>query len=307
MTGEGTRRGAGGRGRRRGGRRAALAAALLAAALVAPRASAAEVIVVGDLQYRPVVDVVAALRAALPAPPRVVATEDVRGRLEDVVGRERARVVVALGRTAVDEAVRLSPPTTVVFGLVIVPPPVAAPNVTGVYMGTPVGEYVSAVRRYLPSIKRVSVIGTRELLGTLHRDEADGVAAYRVASAAELVGTLDALDDPGAVLLLPDVALITSSVMERAYLFSFRRNVPLLGISEGNVRQGSLFALVFDPGVLGRQLAERAVDALAGKPATAMPPAPPRAFDLCLNVETARRLGISVPAQMLRDARRTYP
>jgi len=289
--------------------RAALALGLFACAAllsVAP-ASAAEVIIVGDTQYRPVADVVAAIGATLRSPAKVYTTSDVRGRLESVVAGERARLVVALGKDALKEAVRLPPPTGVVYGLVIVPPKVAASNVTGVYMATPVGEYVNAVRRYLPAIKRISVVGSEDLLKALDIGDPLHVATYGVSSPSELVSTLERLDEPQAILLLPDVTLITSAVMERAYLFSYRKNIPLLGISEGNVRQGSLFALVFDPASLGRQIGEEVAAALNGKAIAAMPPSPPHTFDLCVNTETARRMGIAVPEEMLKRAKRIYP
>jgi putative ABC transport system substrate-binding protein len=273
---------------------------------VAP-ASAAEVLIVGDTQYRPVADVVAAIGATLRSPAKVYATSEVRGRLESVVAGERARLVVALGKDALREAIRLPPPTGVIYGLVIVPPKVSASNVTGVYMATPVAEYVDAVRRYLPTIKRISVVGSEDLLKALDIGDTSHVATHSVRSPSELVSTLERLDEPQAILLLPDVTLITSAVMERAYLLSYRKNVPLLGISEGNVRQGSLFALVFDPASLGRQIGEEVAAALNGKAIAAMPPSPPHTFNLCINIETARRMGIAVPGEMLKRAKRVYP
>jgi putative tryptophan/tyrosine transport system substrate-binding protein len=288
--------------------RAALASGLLAcmALLSAAPASAAEVLIVGETQYRPVADVVAAIGDTLRSPAKVYTTSEVRGRLAAVVAGERARLVVALGKDALKEAVRLPLPTRVVYGLVIVPPKVTGSNVTGVYMATPVREYVDAVRRYLPAIKRISVFGSEDLLGALD-GESLHVNTYGVSSPSELVSTLEGLDGPQAILLLPDVTLITGAVMERAYLFSYRKNVPLLGISEGHVRQGALFALVFDPASLGRQIGEEVAAALDGKAIAAMPPSPPRSFDLCINTETAKRMGIAVPEEMLKRAKRTYP
>jgi putative tryptophan/tyrosine transport system substrate-binding protein len=285
----------------------AFARVALVVLLHASPAGAAEVLVIGDTQYRPVADVVAAIGATLRSPPSVYTTADIKGRLDPVVARENARIVVALGKEALDEAIALPPPVGVIYGLVIVPPQVTRSNVTGVYMGTPVGEYARTVRKYLPSIDKISVVGSHELLRLLDGSALTSIVTYGVSSPLELVSTLDKLDESRAVLLLPDVGLITGTVMDQAYLFSYRKNVPLLGISEGSVRRGSLFALVFDPSSLGRQIGEAVVAALNGKSIADIPPSPPRTFDLYVNTETARRMGTAVPDEMIKMAKRIYP
>lgn len=289
-------------------RRYALVAVLLlfSLPLFSSPAFAAKVLIVGDLQYKPVADVVAGIKSTLRSQVREYAIAEVRGRLDGIVERENARIVVALGTDAVGEALRLPPSVTVVYGLVIAPPKGARANVTGVYMSTPVSEYVSTLRKYLPSIDEVSVVGSQTLLNVLVGSNHDQVAAYRVGSSSELVNTVNRLAEARALLILPDVSLLTSSVMENAYLFSFRKNIPLLGISEGNVKQGSLFALVFDPKATSRQIGERVDNILNGVDAADMPPSPPRIFNLFINTNTARKMGIVIPAEMLNKATKIY-
>ncbi len=269
-------------------------------------ALAAEVLIVGDIQYKPVADVVSEIKSGLRWQVKEYAIADVKGKLDGIVERENARIVVALGMDAVGEALRLPPSIAVVYGLVIAPPKSARSNVTGVYMSTPASEYVSTVRKYLPSIKKVSVVGSQNLLNALLGSDHTQVAAYHVSSSSDLVNTLGRLGDADALLLLPDVNLLTSSVMENVYLFSFRKNIPLLGISEGNVKQGSLFALVFDPKTVSRQIGEKVQNLLKGVAAAEIPPSPPRKFNLFVNTNTARKMGIDIPDEMLKKARRTY-
>jgi putative ABC transport system substrate-binding protein len=274
--------------------------------LFSSHAQAADVLIVGDIQYKPVADVVSEIKSSLRWQVKEYAIAEIKGKLDGIVARENARIVVALGMDAVGEAFRLPQSIAVVYGLVLAPPKNARTNVTGVYMSTPVSEYVSTVRKYLPSIKKVSVVGSQNLLNVLVGSDHAQVAAYHVGSSSDLVDTLGHLGEAEALLLLPDVNLLTSSVMENVYLFSFRKNIPLLGISEGNVKQGSLFALVFDPKTVSRQIGEKVQNLLKGAAAADIPVSPPRKFNLFVNTNTARKMGIDIPDEMLKKARRTF-
>lgn len=280
---------------------------LLALFLVPAPALAARVLIVGDTQYAMVAGVASGIQRSLKAQARAYATSDVRGRLGSIVERESAQVVVALGVEAVGEALRLPPSVAVVFGLVVVPPPTARANVTGVYMSPPVGEYLAVLDRHLPALDRVAVVGSPSLMKRLVGGDSAHVAAYPVGSSSELAGALDRITDARALLLLPDADFLIAPVLSKAYLLSFRRNIPLLGISEANVRQGALFALVFDPRAVSRQIAEKVHDILNGSHASDLPVSPPAGFDLFVNSGTAMKMGIELPAEMLNRARRVYP
>jgi putative tryptophan/tyrosine transport system substrate-binding protein len=270
-------------------------------------AAAARVLIVGDLQYALVADVAADIRAVIRTQVKEYASAEVRGRLSSVVEREGAQVVVALGMDAVAEALRLPPGVTVVYGLVVSPPKSSRSNLTGVYMSPPVSEYLTVVRRYFPTLGRISVLGSPTMIRSLAPGNYAQVTTYPVAGASELVSTMNRLTDSQALLLLPDVNLLTSSAMENIYAFSYRKNVPLLGISEGNVRQGSLLALVFDPKSTGWQIGEKVQSILNGEEADEHPPSPPKKYNLFLNTNTARKMGIGMPAELLKKAKKIYP
>jgi hypothetical protein len=284
--------------------RAALVALLLAG-LGAP-AWAAKVIIVGDTQYAMVADVVADIQLALRTQSREYATSEIRGRLGRIVEQEDARVVVALGMDALGEALRLPPSVSVVYGLVVTPPRNGRPNVTGVYMAPPVGEYLATLRRYLPSLNKVSVVGSPQMLKALLGGDAGQVASWPVSSASDLVTTVNRLVDTRALLLLPDANLLTGQAMSSVYLYSFRNNVPLLGISEANVKQGALFAFVFDPKAVSRQIGERVETILNGVEPGDIPDSPAGRYNLYVNRGTAQKMGIEIPDELLRKARKVY-
>ncbi|MFA7060338.1 MAG: ABC transporter substrate binding protein [Pedobacter sp.] len=269
-------------------------------------ACAAKVLIVGDTRYALVADVVSEIQLSLKSNSKVFATSEVRGRLGAAVERETAQVVVALGMEAVGEAMRLPPSIAVVYGLVVVPPRNGRQNITGVYMSPPVSEYISTVRRYLPTINRVAIVGSHNMMKSLLDSESAQVDVYRVGSSSDLVDTVSRIVDTRALLLLPDTNLLTTQVMSNVYLFSFRKNIPLLGVSEANVKQGSLFALVFDPKVVSHQISEKVQTILNGVDAGEIAVSPPRKYNLYINSNTAQKMGIEIPDEMLRKAKKVY-
>jgi len=274
--------------------------------LLSSPAWAAKVLIVGDIQYALVADVAAEIQSAVRSQVREFATSEVRGRLGAVVERENAQVVVALGVDALGEALRLPPSISVVYGLVIVPPRSGRPNVTGVYMSPPVSEYVSTIRRYLPGITRLTVLGSQDMIRSLFAGDSALVATYHVSNSSELVNAVSRITDSRAFLLLPDANLLTTQVMSSVYLHSFRKNIPVLGISEANVKQGSLFAFVFEPKAVGRQIGEKVQTVLNGMEAGEIPASPPRRYNLFINGNTARKMGINLPDEMLKKAKKVY-
>lgn len=291
-------------GATRARRTARLAAALAAAAAVIFCASAGlaeEVLIAGDARLKPVAEVISGIQQTLKASARVCAPGD----LEDAVKRAGARTVIALGREPIEAALRLPPSVAVVYGLTILPSTSTRPNTTGTYMATPVVEYANLLRKYLPALKRISVVGSRDLLRVVGADRVPQVSLYRADTSFDLMRRVNELEGTDALLLLPDVNALTPTALEGIFLYSFRKKVPLLGLSEKHVKQGALLALVIDPVSIGRQIGEIADETLAG--AGGIPPAPARKFDLFVNVAVARALGIAMPAELLKCAKRVYP
>lgn len=279
---------------------------LSALLLFTTAAEAAKVLIVGDIRYALVAEVSRDIQLSLRSSVKEYAVSEVKGQLGALVEREQAQIVVALGMDAMAEAVRLPPSIAVVYGLVVAPLRYGRANVTGVYMSPPVSEYLATVRRYLPALSNFSVVGSQGMMKSLLGSDQSQVTVYHAASSSELVSTVNRLSDTRAILLLPDPNLLTASVMSNLYLFSFRNTIPLLGISEANVKQGALFALVFDPKMVSRQIGEKVQTILNGEDAGEIPASAPRRYNLYINNNTAKKMGIEIPAEMLGRAKRVY-
>ncbi len=284
-----------------------LPAILLSLFFFATPCESVDVLVVGDTQLSPVLEVISGIKETLGQPVKVYSPSNVKDRLRETVAREDAKVVIALGRDAMEEAVGLSSTVAVIYGLVLTPPSVHRPNTTGFYMATPVKEYVAVARRYLPSLGKIAVVGSPDLIRALDGTGGPEAVSLKVKSSFELVETVKKLDSADAILLLPDVALLSGSVLEEVFLSSFRKSIPLLGVSEKNVRQGALLALVFDPANIGRRIGEEASGAVKGADMGKIPPSPPQKFELYVNTATAKKMGLAVSDELIRKAKRVYP
>ncbi|MBI5556149.1 MAG: hypothetical protein HY885_00765 [Deltaproteobacteria bacterium] len=266
-----------------------------------------EVLVVGDTRLKPVVQVIAGIEEIMGRKVVVYAPDEVDGKLASLVEQHAARAVIALGRPSIDQALTLPPSVIVLYDLVVLPPPIDRPNTAGMYMGTPIREYLHLVSTYLPHLKNICVIASPGVVRLLNDADPSQVTVYEVTNTYEFVETVKNLEKADAVLLLPDLSLLTNKALEEIYLFSFREKVPLLGISKKHVREGSLFALEFDPESSGRSLGMMAEAALKQQNSMRNQALPPRHFNLYINRNTADKMGIAVPEAMLKKATQVYP
>jgi len=271
----------------------------------ASQATAAEVLIVGDTRLKLVAEIISGIRKTLKSSISVYSSEDAKGSLSSIVAREQPRIVIPLGRGALAEALNLPANITVIYGFVLTPPFISRPNTTGIYMATPAREYADLIGKHLHSIKSVAVIGSSDQMRSLNSGRR--LDAYNVQSSIELVNAIRQLNNTDAVLLLPNAQLLTPATMEEVYLLSFRKGIPLLGISEKQVRDGALLALVADLTDMGRKIGEYASLVMRGTHIDHLPPAPARRFDVYLNTETAKKMGIQLPDGLLRAARGIVP
>jgi hypothetical protein len=271
------------------------------------QAEPAEVLVVGDTRLKPVALMVAGIEEVMDRKVSVYTPDKARGKLSAIVNQHAARAVIALGREAIGEALTLPTSVTVLYGLVILPPQIDRPNTAGMYMGTPIKEYLNLVASYLPSLKNICVIATPQVLEVLDRSNQPHLTAYLARNPYDFVDTIKGLDTADALLLLPDISLLTKTAIEESYLFSFRKKVPLLGISKKHVRLGALLALEFDPGSVGRHLGTMAAASLEGQDFDPKQALPSQHFNLYINRKTAKKMGIVIPAEMLETAKAVYP
>ena len=124
------------------------------------------------------------------------------------------------------------------------------------------------------------------------------------AEAKNVTGALEAIQDGiDALWIVPDETTLSQAVVQQMLLFSYRRRLPLLGLSDRHAQMGALFSLSFASGEdIGRQAGELAQAILTGRPVADVPYTSARKLFLTVNLKAAQKLGLAIPPAMLTRA-----
>jgi len=181
---------------------------------------------------------------------------------------------------------------------------------SAVYIDQPVQRTVDLVAVALPGRRHVAA-----LLGPVsaHREQALQRAAARdgmvlstatVNDAAELDAALGRLLQHNSVLLaLPDPVVVNGRTAKQWILGAYLRHVALVGYSRAFVKAGALMAVYSTPQQVGATTAERVAALLRRRPLQLPLPVHPRYFDVSVNYELARALGLSLPTESVLKGR----
>ena len=244
-----------------------------------------------------------------------VHTFDLDGRLEN--GPEITKkilllqpgVVITIGARAAQVARAAGFGVPIVYCLVLHPARfnLETTGFHGVPLWVPASQQLAALRRILPRLRRIGLIGNPRKTPQQVEDIRRAARAARVSVAMTRIG--DAKDVPAALeqilprvdalWLLPDASVLNDESFRYLLLQAFRRGIAVLAFARSFVRAGALLALSPDYRSMGSAAAELAKKVLEGEaPRTAA--APPA--HLTINATTARRLNIAIPADLMRSA-----
>jgi putative ABC transport system substrate-binding protein len=245
-----------------------------------------------------------------------------RGRkiLTEIQTKVKPDLIVAIGTLALQVVAGQVTDIPVVYAMVLNPPNivgVGAKNITGASMNVPVEEPILLFKQLGPQIRRVGILFNQTNTGYLVR-QADAVAraeglqliAKMVRSSKEAIEALDSLQqgEIDVLWILPDETVIAPEVVERMLLFSYRRKVPLLGLSNRQAEMGALFSLSFASSEdIGRQAGELANSIVQGKRVAEVPYTTARRVTLSTNLKAAQKLGIEIPKSILARADTVIP
>ena len=292
---------------------------LASAAGTAPPASAANVAVLLSDGVDDYQEAVRGFKEAAHSP--IAAEYNMRGDLDrgrklltEIEGKTKPDLIFAVGIWALQAIVSQPTNIPVVYAMVLNPPSVigaGARNITGASINVPVEQSIRLMKQIGPQVKRIGVIYSRARTGylvrraeTVAREEGLQLVAKEIASAKEVVAALDALQDAIDVLwILPDEATLAQAVVQQMLLFSYRKKVPVLGLSERHAQMGALLSLSFASSVdIGRQAGELAHTILDGKAAAEVPYTSARKLNITVNLKAAQKLGVEIPKTVLGKA-----
>src|SRR5205814_7553131 len=144
---------------------------------------------------------------------------------------------------------------------------------------------------------RVGVIFNRARTGYLVK-QAEGVAreeglqlvTKEITSPKEVTAALDALqDEVDALWIIPDETILAQAVVQQILLVSYRKKIPVLGVSERHARMGALLSLSFASSEdIGRQAGDIARAVRGGIAAAQLPYTTARTISIGVNLTPAQ-------------------
>ncbi|OFZ66362.1 MAG: hypothetical protein A2V79_09755 [Betaproteobacteria bacterium RBG_16_56_24] len=182
-----------------------------------------------------------------------------------------------------------------------VAPQSPARAISAIYLDQPWNRQLDFLHAALPNRHRIGLLhspNTHIDVAHLRRDIADrggSLVAQPVRSTERLHSILEnVLDGSDVLLAIPDGMIYSSSNIRNILLTSYRRGIPLIGLSLSYVNAGALCAIFSTP----EQLAEQAGSTAILFSRTRQLPGSqyPAAFTIAANQQVARSLGIELPS-----------
>jgi len=115
-----------------------------------------------------------------------------------------------------------------------------------------------------------------------------------------LVGRIDVLWG------ISDSVVLNKKTARNVLLFSFRNNIPFIGLSSAWVKAGALYALDRDYHDIGVQCAGIAHRIIEGEKADSIPLAAPRLVTFAINRRTAQKMAVSIDKKLINKANKLY-
>lgn len=176
--------------------------------------------------------------------------------------------------------------------------PVAGRRVSAIFIDQPASRQLDLLRLVLPQARRVAAIagpsGQRDTQRLQAAAESRGLdlQAELVTRPDELFASLQrGLRGVDALVVVPDAAVVNADSAQNVLLTSYRLRVPVIGYSASYARAGALAAVFSTPAQQGQEAADLARAVLRGQPLPA--PRGPRLFDVAINPQIARTLGLA--------------
>lgn len=215
-------------------------------------------------------------------------------RVVVTVGTQAARVVAGLG--IAQPVLHILLPAGTYEKL---PPPRAGAAMSAIYLDQPPERLLALIRLALPDWKRIALLkspgGDKALLrlAELAHDRQIEVREATIAADRDLYPALQqVLTEPAVLIATPDSQIFNSYTVQNVLLTAYRHRSPVVGFSAAYVRAGALFALYSTPTQIANQAADAVFRVVRGE--SLPPPRPPRQFEVAVNANVARSLGIAL-------------
>ncbi len=174
-------------------------------------------------------------------------------------------------------------------------------SISAIYIDQPWDRQLEFLQAALPERRRIGLLNSLDTyLDVAHMSQdlahrGRSLVVQTILAADELFPRLESvLTNSDVLLATADNMIYNSSNIRNILLTSYRRGIPLVGLSQAYVNAGALGAIFSTP----EQLAEQASATVISFARTGQLPEPqyPAAFTVAVNQQVARSLGLAVPS-----------
>jgi ABC-type uncharacterized transport system substrate-binding protein len=243
----------------------------------------------------------------------IISSFDLQSQQPEIVARDiremKPVVVFTIGSAALKFAKSDLPGFPVIFSMVLNNSGPTVREITGVLMDIPMEEKIEMIEKVIGGGKRVGIIystGTSALWADAVRvcgQHGLQAVSARVDSIKDFDSTLQKmLGEIDCFLMLPDSGIYFDKSVEHLIMASIQNKIPVIGLSLSYTRAGALFSLDCGYSDMGRQCGEMAVKALRSGSLKDIQVESPDKVRLSLNLIAAEKMGIEIPAVLIRGA-----
>ncbi len=179
--------------------------------------------------------------------------------------------------------------------------PASTHQLSGVFIDQPVARQLELVRLVAPQVIKVGALlgadaqAASKALDLAARSHGLQMEIETISKPEELPASLKrVLARSDALLALPDAQVYNQSTLQTILLNAYRSNQPVFGFSAAQVKAGALAAVYTTPEQIGTQAAEILLKAGAGGKWVLPVPQSPRYFNVAVNREVGRSLGLAI-------------
>ena len=188
-------------------------------------------------------------------------------------------------------------------------------KITGVSLDIPIEQQFATYKALVPTLRTLGTIADPHKTGAMAREAslaagqlglhllAPTVTSQKEVPAAwrGLLGKIEAF------WMLPDDTVITPDSFKFLLLETLKNNLPFLATSDIFVKAGALASLSPDYSEVGRQACHLTRQLQQGHwPPAAAAVVPPAKVQLAINLTTARKIGLTLSADVLRTANQVF-
>lgn len=221
-------------------------------------------------------------------------------------------LILAVGMDAL-QRVKIFPGVPIVYLMVLNPSALVREekNITGVSMTISPEKQLAAIRRVLPSARRIGLLYDPNKSATFVRRALSYSKDFKIDLLSKEVGhprnVPTALNSmKGAIdvfWMIPDTTVVTPDTIELLMLYSLENKIPVCTFSTKYLEIGALMALDINAEEMGRQAGELALKILSGKKVSDLSAVEADTADLVINESVAGKLKVRIDADLHGKAR----